>query len=369
LHYSYDIEEENKMSESKAPIRRRRGSLFGPLLLIALGVIFLLNNINVLRGDVWNTILQLWPVVLIVIGLDNLYQREGLVGAIFLIGLGVVFLLSNLGYISVNIWRLVLSLWPLLLVAIGLDLVVGRRNLWASLAGLLVLLALLAGALWLFGVGIGSGQSLEGERVQRVLESIDSAQVNLDNGAGDVYVHAGDDPDLLVTGQVINPSGMDTREEYSANQGRAVYRLHQTGASIGIGNRVGTRTWDLGLNKSILIDLRFNQGAGASTLELVELQIDSLDASMGVGQMRVVLPGTGDFQGKVDGAIGQIVIEVPAGVGVRIRTGVALVNVSVPGGYQKRENVYTSPDYESAETQIELQVNLAIGNVVVREID
>ena len=75
------------MSQQGQFPRRRRGSLFGPLLLIALGIIFLLNNVNVLQGDVWNTILRLWPLILIVIGLDSLYQRQGLGKAVMCEGL------------------------------------------------------------------------------------------------------------------------------------------------------------------------------------------------------------------------------------------------------------------------------------------
>ena len=133
------------MSEQKITPHRRRSSLFGPLLLIALGIVFLLSNLRVLQGDIWETILRLWPVILIVVGLDSIYKREGLVGAIFIIGLGVVFLLANFGLLAVDVWTLLLSLWPVLLVAIGIDLVIGRRSLWASLAGLVVLLAILAG--------------------------------------------------------------------------------------------------------------------------------------------------------------------------------------------------------------------------------
>jgi len=357
------------MSESKVPVHRKRGSLFGPILLIALGVIFLLNNIGALEGDLGGLILQFWPVILIAIGLDNLYQREGLVGAIFMIGLGVVFLLSNLGYINIDVWRLVLNLWPLLLVAIGLDLVLGRRSIWASLVGLLLLLALLAGALWMFGVTIETGQSLPGEQIQQELGEASSAQIILDNGAGDVFVHSMDDPALLVSGKVVSQGGIETIQEYSLNGNRGIYRLRQSGATIGF--RIGSeeRTWDVGVTGAIPLEIRLNQGAGRSTLELRKLNVDRLDVSTGVGQVRVVLPETGGMRGKINAAIGQIVIEVPKGIGLRFRSGVALGNVNTPPGYGKSDRVYTSPDYEQAQVKIELEADLAIGNITIREID
>jgi len=356
------------MSESKVPIHRRRGSLFGPLLLIALGILFLLNNAGVLAGDLWSMVIQYWPVILIVIGLDNLYQREGLVGATFMIGLGVVFLLANLGYLNVDIWRLVFNLWPLILVAIGLDLVLGRRSIWASLVGLLLLLVLLSGALWMFGVNIETGRSFSEEQVQQAIGDARSAEIILDNGAGSIYLHAQDDSTLLVSGKITDVRGTDTIEEYSMVGDRGVYRLKQSGTTIGFGIRTDERTWDLGVTQTLPLEIRFNQGAGASTLELRHLQVERLDASTGVGQVRVILPETGSMEGKISAAVGQIVIEVPKGVGVRLRSSAALGNVVTPPGYQKSDRVYTSPDYEQADIKVELEVDLAIGNITIREV-
>jgi len=55
--------------------------------------------------------------------------RGSLVGPIILIGLGIVFLLNNLGLLSWSVWEVILRLWPILLIAIGLDILLGRR--WA----------------------------------------------------------------------------------------------------------------------------------------------------------------------------------------------------------------------------------------------
>ena len=91
--------------ESNESTPKRRPGLFGPLFLIALGVIFLLNNLGVVQGSFWNALIQLWPVLLILISLDSIYRGEGMVGAAFMMGLGVVFLLANLGLLVVDVWR------------------------------------------------------------------------------------------------------------------------------------------------------------------------------------------------------------------------------------------------------------------------
>ncbi len=68
------------------------------------------------------------------------------------------------------------------------------------------------------------------------------------------------------------------------------------------------------------------------------------------------------------GAIGEIVVVIPVGMAARIRTDTALVGSQLPGGYQRRDDVYTSPGYEGAEDRVDLEVDLAIGSVVIRHL-
>ena len=60
--------------------RRRPHSLFFPLLLIAVGIVMLLNALNMIQGSTLDILLRLWPLLFIAGGLDSLYRREGAVG-------------------------------------------------------------------------------------------------------------------------------------------------------------------------------------------------------------------------------------------------------------------------------------------------
>ena len=109
--------------------KRRPHSLFFPLLLIAVGVVMLLNTAHMIQGSTLDTLLRLWPLIFIVGGRDSLYRREGAVGAVLAIGIGTIFLLGNFGYLPASGWMLLLRYWPVLLIAGGLDILIGRRSL------------------------------------------------------------------------------------------------------------------------------------------------------------------------------------------------------------------------------------------------
>lgn len=52
------------------PRTRRKDPLVWGIILIVIGLIFLLHNIDI---DVWDSIARLWPVVLIIWGVWKLY--------------------------------------------------------------------------------------------------------------------------------------------------------------------------------------------------------------------------------------------------------------------------------------------------------
>ncbi|MCC7359188.1 MAG: hypothetical protein IT317_06915 [Anaerolineales bacterium] len=105
---------------------RPRDPLFWGLLLIALGGLFLLNNLRLLSGPVF----AWWPVLVLLPGLWLLSrglsgrQGGGMVGGTLLLGLGVFWLLVSLGLVGNNLFL------PVLFLALGLGLllrsVVGR---------------------------------------------------------------------------------------------------------------------------------------------------------------------------------------------------------------------------------------------------
>ncbi len=86
------------------------------VLLLALGVIFTLDNLGVVDGG---DILYYWPVGLVVLGIAKVLQPYGRGFGVVLIVLGAWLLLERLEVIPWSLW----DLWPLILVAIGVSLI------------------------------------------------------------------------------------------------------------------------------------------------------------------------------------------------------------------------------------------------------
>jgi hypothetical protein len=360
---------DNPLDERRSEQRRFRhyqGGLFFPLIIIAVGVVFLLNNLGLIQGNLWDNLVNLWPLILVAIGLDSIFKREGVVGPAFVIGLGLIFLLANLGYLAVNVWDAVIRLWPLLLIAIGLDIVIGRRSLVGSLLGVAILIALLVAGLSLFGLVGGSGEVLAGEQINQPLAEVTSARLEIEPAVGSVRLQALSEPTGLVVGTVRAAGPEKVRQDYSVSGGRASFALTGSGGVFFGSRQRETWSWDLALSAQIPLELKLSQGAGNALYDLRGLQVSALDVSQGLGQVTVILPESGKFKGRVSSAIGRTVIQVAPGVGLRLHASTGLGNLAAPPEFTRQGDDYLSPGYASADSQIELDVSQAIGQIEVR---
>src|SRR5438477_118352 len=81
------------------------------LIVIGVGVLFLLNNLNIVYvHDLW----RYWPVIPIALGLvkmvDSPYSNGQVTGGV-LVGVGALFLADTLGFVRLT-WN---DFWPLVL--------------------------------------------------------------------------------------------------------------------------------------------------------------------------------------------------------------------------------------------------------------
>lgn len=348
----------------------QRHGIVGPLLLIAIGLIFLLDNLHLLPWSGWELFLRFWPVLIIAGGVDDLIRNRKLVGPAFSISLGTILLLNTLGMLSWEIWWTLFRLWPIILIAIGLELVFGRRSRIGEVVAALLVLGVVIGALYLNGVNVQLGQPLESDTISQALGGAKTAQITLSPAGAALQVKALTDSEQLIEGVVHPSQGERFTRKARGENGEAYFTLRSTGV-VYVPNWRETPdspTWNLGLTPAIPLDLAISMGAGQADLDLKGLNLRSLDINLAVGQTFVRLPAKGQFDGAIKGAIGQITVVVPAGMAVRIHANPLLGERLVPASYLREgDNVFMSPDYEKADNRVDLDLGLAIGQLQVQE--
>ncbi len=317
---------------------------------------------------------------------------------IALITVGVVWLLVNNGAIPVeSIYRL-LPLWPVLLIAGGLSILLRRLwwplspLLWLGIAALFVWLLVAAPAL----LPRVSATSLRHMTLQEPLDQAKSASVQLNLSIYRANIHPLKDSTDLVYADIY--SSGEAHLNASGSAMKNVDLVENMGNNFDFWNFgwVGgmENTWDIGLTPKIPLQLKINTGTGRTDADLSSIQLESLNFENGTGSAQIQLPqnqasfpfslsvGTGSvtvnvpqntaFNLTADGGTGSLRIHLPQGAGVQVNvTSGGLGGINLPGftkvsGGSGKEGVYENSAFSSAKQPIIIRANLGTGSLTVQ---
>jgi hypothetical protein len=299
--------------------------------------------------------------------MNDRHRRPSITGPIILISFGVFILLNNLGVIELNAWDIIMRFWPILLVAIGLEILIGRRTAWGAAIAILVVLAILVGGIVFFGNQ--SQRTFASENFEIPLGNTEEATISLDPALGYLLVDSLPMGSNVLLQVDVRPfPGEEITKIVDFSGTRATIDLRTEGVIVmpifdGMSDRP---SWGLALHPDVATDLNLNFGVGKAKLDLQNLQIGDIHVEQGIGQMILLLPSEDNMDVNLEGGIGEIRVVIPENVGVRLSADVGIGNVLVPSDYTRDGDFYLSPGYTAAGNQIEVVIDLGIGSVQVR---
>lgn len=297
------------------------------------------------------------------------HRQTSFVFPVLLIGIGVLLLLNTMNVIDWNVWGNIWRLWPLVLVAVGLEMLIGRRSALASAAIAGVLLVGLIAGFWLWASQPLSGQ-LSGDTINQTMQGAKQANVSINFGVGTFRLDSLAGSDQLISGQVSHYDNENVTQEFHMTGDTAYYILKTESNWVFpfFNTSSGERSCNVSLSPQVPVDLNVSTGIGESTLNLEQLNLTRLNLSTGAGTTTVTLPARGTFNATINGGVGELNVNVPQGVGLRVTGSAGLGNRTMPSGYIETDKVFQSPGYASSENRIDLNINAGVGSINVREV-
>jgi hypothetical protein len=312
----------------------RRGSLIGATWLIGLGVVFLVQRAADLP---WS---QAWPLWVILIGvamfvstlINGRFAWSGIwafTWPVAWIVVGVVLLLSTTGTIGTGPGQLIADYWPWLLIALGIWFVIGAV--------------------------LPTGRGLT-ETLVLPLAGATEGGVKIQFGAGTLHAHPAA-PGNLVDGdfrggvmhRVIGPGRVELEQD----------------TRYGLPWLERSSEWDVGLTAEVPLELKIDAGANKSVLDLRDLRVRRLDLQTGASDVRVLLPRSAGMTAvKSSHGAASLTLEVPPGVAARIKTTMALGSTQVDETRFPRSAAgYESPDYATAANRVDIDASGGVGSL------
>jgi len=315
--------------------------------------------------------------------------RRGYLGwGVFLILAGAVPLALRSGYLSDDQVGRLWSLWPLILVGIGVGLILSRTR-FAFLGGLIVAatIGLMVGGLLSTGFGAFStgacGTASDTSPFPTRSGSFSEAgSVDVRLDCGDMTVGVGSDSGWQVAGQSADGTSPQIDATATSLQVRSPER---SGAFWVLGKRdswgitlPGAPTVDVhlqlnagsagvDLGGAALGDLAVTLNAGSATIDLTSIKsITGIDMSLNAGSMGLTLPNL-SMTGSVQANAGSVKLCAPPGAGLRLRTGESIIaGYDYAGhGLVQDGTTWTTPGFDTASVQIDLRTTANAGSFVL----
>lgn len=303
-------------------------------------------------------------------------RSKSLVFPIVLIVTGVLLLLNNLGIVPWSVWLSLARLWPVVLILLGIDILVGRRHPWLG-GGItaLMLTVVLGVTVWtsIHDAAVGTaGGALQEKTAAVPISGASNGDVSINVGAGrlDVGALPADSPNLVVATAEVGPGVTltpRTRLENGVQTATIDLRGGSRDWSFLRGSAGNGLTMNVGLNPRIPESLRFTVGAGQSTVDLSGVPVHALTVNNGAGQVEIHFPaGAGTTTADIQSGAGRLTLVIPPGVGAAIHNASGLVNVQVSDRFHAVSDGYRTADYDSAPNRVDITLHVGVGQVDVR---
>ncbi len=318
---------------------------------------------------------------------------------VILLGAGVIWLLTNLGMIPTqNLWIL-FQLWPVLIIVAGLDVIFARRLPWV---GALLALVLIGGVVYILleGANLALGEKPEPRRETFIVsaEETRSASFDLDLSIQPAAVSGLSDSNNLLEAEIGHFGDVEltvtgaAEKQVSLDQSGVVSWFAWAFQAI----QEEALTWEVQLSRQIPMDLNVEASTGTAELDLSGIQLESFyfDGSTGnstiifpasiqgyqarvegsTGDIEILLPAEGSLSLRLDGSTGQILLDVPEGAALQVEvlsggTGDVVRPdwlMKVEGLEDRDEGLYQSAGFDSAEYQlVVIMEDLSTGNLVI----
>ena len=289
--------------------------------------------------------------------------------SLLLLILGTIFLLNNLGYLPWSMWTDVFKFWPILLIVIGLETLFTKngspRLLVAAIILIIVLPFVLQGQNLPFNLnffqGAGGTSTLA---LEKKLGTLIGSKVNLDLKSGDLKINSSEKTStLLVKGNLgYSKLGKTPSVNFDPKDGIAGLDITAGGSNLPVD--LALSNWDLAFSQVVPLQIVVKSSSGNVNLDVQNLEIEKLNLDLGKTNTVLVFGRLGSPKVEISASEGQVVITAH---------GEKATKISLPEGSQveiatrftKSGDGYLTEDFDKAKDKLEININPGNAKVVV----
>lgn len=282
---------------------------------------------------------------------------------VILISVGIVFLLNNLGSLPWAVWMRILSLWPVILIAIGIEKIFAKTRLsfLTVLSPLLFLSAILGPAYFNrleWGKTYHATETYQYSKDQDT--SLTKVTAIVQFKSGDLQISS--DPEKLISSNLDywkrKPSAT---YDYSDSDSSATIEIKDMdrGSKGWIWTGWGGKDWGIKLTDRVPIDLKIYAKATEGELDLSGLRVEDLNLDIKAANLEIRFGDQMDeVRGRIESKASKLHILIPEDMGLKIENHGKLTSTSFSEiSILKYDDIYQTTNFEQASRKIILSLD------------
>ena len=304
-----------------------------------------------------------------------MYRNRGLLFPLILIAIGVIFLLANTGVLSAEALQRLGDLWPLILVILGLQLILNytlprqQATMFGLAATVVIVIAGVVYAIFAPAAPFGTRQADSSAH----LGGLSAATLDVNYSGATMDIQAGSLDDSLYQAHVDYPSS-DNPPTISLDQesGTLAIRENSSLSNFSPFHWFGPsrRHVQVTLTDRIPWTIKVSGGAANQRFDLRRLQLSRLEVSGGANRVDAQLPAPkGTVLLDVSGGASNVTLRAPASSDWRVAVsgGVSAVTIngsssgSIGGDFQQQ-----SAGYASATNRFDVEISGGASHIDLR---
>ena len=339
------------------------------LVIILVGAILLLNNLNILEWAVWPNILKFWPLLLISVGISLIFRKRLSWLGPMVILLGIVFGISA-SYMNLDLQlegKIPTEVETIQKEVEMIPVVIPEIEIEEEV------ISEISPGDEIPETPVGAEEEKEEERLLaleakeemdediEMVPLIQKANIHLNYTVGSFILRF---PTPLVYQCQVSYRYPEFKpvENFSVEGHEAEIMITHQQVSDKI-VRNSNNNIDLQLNTNIIYDIFLETGATSIDYNLSKFKIENLSIKSGASKIDIIAP---QYNGKINinSGVSKINIAIPNNVGamVYLDTGISLKDFDE--NFSKQENnVYLSKNYDNAEYRIDIKIDSGISQI------
>jgi len=295
-------------------------------------------------------------------------ERYAPVWGILLLFLGIVFLLQNLNVLPWGLWGTLWHFWPVVIIIIGASILLRYQNVWLVSALILAMLfACLGITVWQYGAPPPAEKIANA--YSEPLGSLQQAQIEIDFSGGSLTVGSlpAKSLNFMEAGSAIRNSQTSLNADFLQEDSEGELHLSLERGGWEFWSK-GENSWQVMFNERIPLTLDIKSAAGNVSLDLSQLQVTELAMDVHLADYTIKVPSSaGSVNVYINADLSNLEIIIPDGIAVKLMANTDLSILKVDENrFPRKGDYYSSEDFASARNRVEIELDCDLSRMQVR---